>query len=107
MREPRAIEVAFVVHEDLGLVDEAAERGGVDHAVAVALELRAERWRVFEEASAPRRRRLGGVRGELEGRHAHSSSAASTVRSSERSGAGITTARPSFSIKMSFSPFLS
>src|SRR5262249_62273022 len=35
--------VAFVVDEDLGLVLEPAERRAVDHAVAVALEARAER----------------------------------------------------------------
>src|SRR5207253_1125415 len=35
--EPRAVVVALVVHEDLRLVLEAAERGAVDHAVPVAL----------------------------------------------------------------------
>ncbi len=42
VREARAIEVALVVHEDLRLVDQAPERGGVDDAVAVALEFGAE-----------------------------------------------------------------
>ncbi len=41
VREARAVEIAFVVHEHLGLVDEAAEGVGVDDAVAVALERRA------------------------------------------------------------------
>ncbi len=52
MRETRAIEVALVVHEHLGLVDEAAERGRMDHAVAVALELGAIRRRIFGVAPA-------------------------------------------------------
>ena len=38
MGEPRAVMVAFVEHEDLGLVLEAAERGRMDDAVAVAAE---------------------------------------------------------------------
>ena len=37
MGEPRAVQVALVVDEHLGLVDEAAERGGMHDAVAVAL----------------------------------------------------------------------
>ena len=48
VREPRAEQVAFVVQEHLRLVDQPAERGGMDDAVAVALEL-----------GAGRRRRLG------------------------------------------------
>ena len=39
VREPRPVEVALVDDEDLRLVLEAAERLGVDHAVAVALVL--------------------------------------------------------------------
>src|SRR5262245_16709335 len=37
MREPRAVVIPFVLHEDLRLVLEPAERRGVDDAVAVAL----------------------------------------------------------------------
>ena len=37
VREPRAEEIAFVVDEDLGLVFEPPEGGGMDDAVAVAL----------------------------------------------------------------------
>ena len=45
--------VAFVEHEDLRLVSEAAEGGGMDDAVAVALERRAcRRWRFQVEAPA-------------------------------------------------------
>ena len=42
VREPRPVVVALVVHEHLRLVLEAAEGGGVDDAVAVALEGHAE-----------------------------------------------------------------
>ena len=38
MCEPRAVVIAFVENEDLGLVLEAAERGRMDDAVAVAAE---------------------------------------------------------------------
>eukprot|EP00456_Euglypha_rotunda_P041439 TRINITY_DN3215_c0_g2_i9.p1 TRINITY_DN3215_c0_g2~~TRINITY_DN3215_c0_g2_i9.p1 ORF type:complete len:276 (-),score=44.21 TRINITY_DN3215_c0_g2_i9:11-838(-) len=37
VREPRPEQVALVVQEDLGLVDEATERCGMDDAIAVAL----------------------------------------------------------------------
>ena len=39
VREPCAIVVAFVEHEDLGLVGEPAERRAVDDAVAIAAEI--------------------------------------------------------------------
>ncbi len=38
MGQPGPVMVAFVEHEDLGLVLEPAERGGMDDAVAVAAE---------------------------------------------------------------------
>ncbi len=43
MGHPRAVIIAFVLHEDLRLVLEAAERGGMDDAVAVALVTGARR----------------------------------------------------------------
>ena len=43
MGEAGAEMVALVIDEDLGLVGEAAEGGGMDDAVAVALELAARR----------------------------------------------------------------
>src|SRR5262249_44223109 len=46
VREPRAIQIALVVHEHLRLVDEPAERGCVDHAIAVALVFGSVRGRV-------------------------------------------------------------
>jgi hypothetical protein len=45
--QPRAEQVALVVHEHLGLVFQAAERGRMDDAVAVALELGARRGGAF------------------------------------------------------------
>ena len=41
--EPRAVMIALVIDEDLGLVLQAAERGRMDDAVAVALEAGAGR----------------------------------------------------------------
>src|SRR6186997_1719815 len=52
MRDPGAIQVAFVIHEYLGLVDESAKRIRVDDAIAVSLELGAETRRWFGEAPA-------------------------------------------------------
>ena len=60
MRQPRAEQVAFMVDEDLGLVDQAAERGGMDDAVAVALEGVA---RGRRRAGVQPTARLGGVAG--------------------------------------------
>jgi hypothetical protein len=57
VREPRAQVVALVMDEDLRLVLEPPERVGVDDAVAVALERRAQRvLRLLIKASACRRR---------------------------------------------------
>ncbi len=41
MREPRAVHVAFVIDEHLGLVDQAPEGARMHDAVAIALELAA------------------------------------------------------------------
>ncbi len=62
MREPRAVHVAFVVDEDLRLVDQATEGVRMDDAVAVALELAAPvrgRLRVTPAAGAPLERGPG------------------------------------------------
>ena len=64
VREPRAVEVALVVDEHLRLVDETAERRGVNDAVAIALELRAQRRRRLGMPAAARVRGRGGVRRE-------------------------------------------
>ena len=71
VREPRAVQVAFVIDEHLRLVDQAPERGGMDDAIAVALDIRrgnsgggfgmhaaprcARRWRRKERAVRTRR----------------------------------------------------
>ena len=41
VRQPRAVMIALVIDEDLGLVLQPAERGRMDDAVAVALKRRA------------------------------------------------------------------
>ena len=50
VRQARAEQVAFMVEEHLRLVNQPAESGGVDNAVAVSLELCARRSRHFWEA---------------------------------------------------------
>jgi hypothetical protein len=52
VRQPGAEQVALVVDEDLRLVLEPAERGAVDDAVAVALEVAARRRRRLGMAAA-------------------------------------------------------
>ena len=56
--QPRAVVVALVRDEDLRLVLEAAEGGGMDDAVAVALERRARRALRLRRSRRPR-----GLRG--------------------------------------------
>ena len=63
MGQPGAEMVALVIDEDLRLVLEPAEGGGMDDAVAVALELAAgRRWPARDKAAAARRR-VAGVGG--------------------------------------------
>src|SRR3954469_23507554 len=111
MRETRAIEVALVVDEHLGLVDEGSERGRINHAVAVALEFGPICGRILRMAPAARARRMRCVRREptagLERRRNHRDAAAITARNKERSGAGATTAWPSRSTTMSLTPLRS
>ncbi len=63
MREARAIMVALMLHENLRLVFQAAEGGGMDDAVAVALEFRARR-RGSAGKSRPREARWSTAKGE-------------------------------------------
>ena len=58
VREARAVVVALVVDEDLGLVLEAPEGRAVDHAVAVALVARAQRVLGLRDSGGPRLRAL-------------------------------------------------
>ena len=55
MGDPGAIQVAFVIHEHLGLVDQAAKRIRMDDAVAIALELGAKSRRRLGKAPAATR----------------------------------------------------
>ncbi len=57
-----AKQIPLVVEEDLGLVFEAAKRGRVDDAVAVALKLAARAGRRLGEGPAAALRGMGGVR---------------------------------------------
>ena len=62
MGQPRAVEVALVVDEHLGLVLQLAERGRMDDAVAVALERRARRRLRLRMQPPPRRAGMHGIR---------------------------------------------
>jgi hypothetical protein len=52
MRDPRPVEIALVIHEHLGLVDQAAEGVGMDDPVAIPLEFAAECRRRFRKSPA-------------------------------------------------------
>ena len=58
---PGAEQVPFMVEEHLRLVDQPAERGGMDDAVAVALELGARRRGLLRMAATAGLRRVTGV----------------------------------------------
>ena len=53
MRQPGAVMVALVEHEDLGLVLQAAEGSGMDDAVAIPAEIVAARARRLGDEPAP------------------------------------------------------
>ena len=61
MRQPRAVVVALMRDEDLRLVLEPAEGGGMDDAVAVALERRAGRAFDLVAEAAARLRGIAGI----------------------------------------------
>ena len=61
MGEARAVMVALVVDEHLRLVGEAAERGGMDDAVAIATEIAARGARRLRMEPAPARRGIRGI----------------------------------------------
>jgi hypothetical protein len=65
MSEACAVEIAFVIDEDLGLLDPSAKRGGMNNSVAVALKFAAIRWGLLRVAAAFRVGRGDGVRGEV------------------------------------------
>jgi hypothetical protein len=60
MRQPGSVQVAFVVDEDLGLVDQSAKRRGMNDSIAVALVFRPVCGRGFRVAAAAR---VLGMRG--------------------------------------------
>src|ERR1700682_3424119 len=63
--EPRAVVVALVRDEDLGLVLEAAKSGGVDDAVAVAAEFAPRQAFLLGHKPAARARGIGRIRNSL------------------------------------------
>src|SRR6186997_1819737 len=81
MRDPGAIQVALVVHEDLGLVDQPPKRIRVDDAIAIALELGAETRRWFGKTPAAALFIDRGVRRE---RPVHALAAAHAQRFTQR-----------------------
>ena len=54
VRQPRAVQVAFVIDEHLRLVDQTAERGGMNDAVAVALKFAAQTSAAASACTRPR-----------------------------------------------------
>ena len=62
MSEARAKQITFVIDEYLRLVFEPAKRRGMDDAVSVALEFRADLGRRLGKAATARHRVIDGVR---------------------------------------------
>ena len=65
VRQPGAEQIAFMIHEHLGLVFQAAKSGGMDDAVAVALIFAAPARLRFAKTASARRFRMGGVAGQF------------------------------------------
>ncbi len=65
MSQTRAIEVAFVIDEDLGLIHEATKRGGMNDSIAVALKLATIGGRRLGMTAASGVGRADGIRGEV------------------------------------------
>ena len=61
VRDTCAIEVALVIHKDLGLINQPAESVRVDDAIAIALKLTAEFWLRLRVATAARLLLVSGV----------------------------------------------
>ncbi len=68
MGQPGAVMVAFMLHENLGLVLEAAEGRGMDDAVAVAAVTGAGEAFGFREKATPAFPGIGGIRRQRRGR---------------------------------------
>lgn len=69
MREPRTEQIALMVEEYLGLVDQPPERGGMHDAVAVPLVFRTRRRRRLGMAPALGARRVTGIRCQMRLKH--------------------------------------
>ena len=53
MRQPRPVQIAFVIDEHLGLIYESPKRGRMDNAVTVTLKLAAIRMARFRVHATP------------------------------------------------------
>src|ERR1700684_15371 len=94
MRQPRPVQIAFVVDEDLGLVHQSAERGRMYDAVAITLIFRTVsgcRFRVAAPAGM-------FVESRIRGESAHAKNSLSVASSADCGYSAVTMARPSFSI---------
>ncbi|MDT4842653.1 hypothetical protein FQZ97_765650 [compost metagenome] len=103
VRQTRAEQITFVIQKHLGLVNQAAKRGGVDHTIPVTLESRAcGCFRLGVSATTALRRVAGIRRQRLDGSFRHSLHQARTLASitwaTSASGAVRTTALPGRSI---------
>src|SRR5690606_23677665 len=90
MREAGAEQVALVVEEHLRLVDQAAKRGGMNDAVAVALEGGTRRGLRLEKAAPAAVRGVAGIGREQRahrGRQLRSITSATTASATGRSTA--------------------
>ena len=61
MGKPGAVVVALVIHENLGLMLQAPEGGGMNYTVPVTLERRARRALGFREQPSPALLRFGRI----------------------------------------------
>ena len=72
MRQAGSVQIAFVINEDLGFVDEPAECRGMDNPIAIALVLTAIGCRRLCEATAPTAFFVRRIRCQRFGRRIHS-----------------------------------
>ena len=65
MSEPCAVEITFVIDEDLGLIHEATKCSGMNDAIAVALKLTTIGRRILHVTAASGVGWGDGIRGEV------------------------------------------
>src|SRR5210317_10243 len=95
--QPGAIHVAFMIDEHLGLVDQAPERGRVQHAVAIALEFAPIFVTGLAVSTASRRSIERGIRRETGIRQVHAAASRLWCRkrsSSSPANSDVSLARP-------------